>query len=78
MDINKIRLPTPRINLSGCEDIRLEMCRVYRDARLGVLATGDATKLVFILSQILKAFELIEFDNRLKVIEGISKDAIKP
>lgn len=70
-------LPTPRLNLSTCEDVRLEMSRVYRDARAGSLMTGDATKLVFILSQILRAFELIEFESRLKAVERGSGNAFK-
>lgn len=77
MDSEDNHLPTPRINLSSCEDVRLEMCRVYREARLGTLVTSEATKLVFVLGQILKAFELVEFDNRLKAIESAPKNAIK-
>lgn len=77
MTNKEISLPTPRLNLSTCEDVRLEMSRVYRDARAGFLMTGDATKLVFILSQILRAFEIIDFDKRLKSVERASGNAIK-
>jgi hypothetical protein len=77
MNIDKTDIPTPRINLSTCDDVRLEMSRVYRDARLGSIMASDGTKLVFILSQILRAFEIIDFDKRLKSVERASGNVIK-
>ena len=40
------------VNLSSLERVRLEMAKVYRDARAGKIETADATKLTFILAEI--------------------------
>lgn len=61
---------TPRINLSTSEDIRREMSKVYRETRNLKIATTDATKLVFILSQILKAYESEVIEKQLINIEN--------
>jgi len=60
---------TPRINLATSEDVRREMARVYREARLNKLPISDATKLSYILTQILKAHELIVLENRIEALE---------
>jgi hypothetical protein len=60
---------TPRINLSTAEDIRREMARVYREARAGAVDTTQASKLVYILSQITKAHELGVIEKRLTELE---------
>ena len=52
-------LPTPRINLSSTEDVRREMAKVYREARSSKIAINEATKLVYMLTQLLKATEYI-------------------
>ena len=59
-----------RINLSSSEDIRREMAKVYRDARLNKMPISDATKLSYILTQILKAYEISVLEKRLEVLEG--------
>jgi hypothetical protein len=61
--------PTPRINLATCEDVRREMAKVYREARVGKLPISDATKFSYILTQILKAHELMVLESRLEVLE---------
>ena len=50
----------PRINLSTLADLRLEMAKIYREARAGALDLQDATKLGYLLSEIgkLKRLEL--------------------
>ncbi len=50
--------PKSKMNLSNSEDIRREMGRVYREARSGRLYLGDATKFIFMLSQIIRISEL--------------------
>ena len=64
-----IRYPTPRINLSTAEDIRREMGRVYREVRGGILPANEATKLTYILTQILRATEVYILEERLTAIE---------
>jgi len=61
--------PTPRINLCDAETIRQEMARVYREAKGGKRDTADASRLIYILSQILKAYELGVVEKRLAELE---------
>jgi len=62
--------PIPRINLSTSEDIRREMARVYREARSKKLLATEASKLVYILTQILKATEVYLLEERLSELES--------
>lgn len=59
----------PRINLASSEDVRREMAKVYRESRSGRLATSEATKLVYMLTQILKAHEQYVLEKRLLALE---------
>jgi hypothetical protein len=61
--------PTPKINLATCEDVRREMAKVYREARVGKLPISDATKFSYILTQILKAHELTVLESRIELLE---------
>lgn len=62
--------PTPtKINLATCGDIRREMAKVYREARLRKLPISDATKLSYILTQVLKAYEMTVLESRIDVLE---------
>lgn len=61
--------PTPRINLTTSEDVRREMARVYREARCHQIEPSEATKLVFILTQILKAHEHVVLEGRIAELE---------
>jgi hypothetical protein len=63
--------PTPRLNLSSTEDVRREMCKVYRDARLNVIPSSEATRLIYILGQILKAHELLSIEKRIIDLEKL-------
>lgn len=60
---------TPRINLSTSEDVRREMAKVYRESRAGRLATSEATRLVYMLTQILKAHEVYVLEAKLIALE---------
>ena len=61
--------PTPRINLSTSEDIRREMAKVYRETRCNKILPNNGTKLVYILTNILKAYEVTEIEKRLVELE---------
>jgi hypothetical protein len=73
VDLNLIEViddPIPsKINLATSEDVRREMAKVYREARVGKLPISDATKFSYILTQILKAHELMVLESRLEVLE---------
>ena len=61
--------PTPRINLSTSEDIRREMAKVYRETRCNKIMPTNGTKLVYMLINILKAYEASEMEQRLVDLE---------
>ena len=69
MTPEEIDTPTPRINLTTTEDVRREMARVYREARSRTLAANEATKLVYMLTQILRATEVYLLEKRLVELE---------
>jgi hypothetical protein len=60
----------PRINLATSEDVRREMAKIYRDARMNKISANDGTKLTYILSQILKAHEIFIIEKRLLDLEA--------
>jgi hypothetical protein len=60
---------TPRINLSTSDDIRREMARVYRETRFNKILPSNGTKLVYMLINILKAYEVTEIEKRLVELE---------
>lgn len=67
-------LPTPHdIKLKTADDVRLEMARVYRDARQGRIETSDGTKLVYILTGLLKAIETGIIESRMEALERTLK-----
>lgn len=61
--------PTPRINLATSEDIRREMAKVYRETRCNKIMPSNGTKLVYMLINILKAYEVTEMEKRLTNLE---------
>ena len=61
--------PTPRINLATSEDIRREMAKVYRETRCNKILPSNGTKLVYMLVNILKAYEVTEIEKRLVDLE---------
>jgi len=61
--------PTPRINLSTSDDIRREMARVYRETRFNKISPANGAKLVYMLTNILKAYESTEIEKRLVDLE---------
>ena len=67
--IEVLDAPTPRLNLSTSEDVRREMAKVYREARSRQIEPSEATKLVFILTQILRAHEQVVLEGRITQLE---------
>jgi len=61
--------PLPRINLSTSEDIRREMAKVYRETRCNKILPNNGSKLVYMLVNILKAYEVTEIEKRLADLE---------
>jgi hypothetical protein len=62
--------PTPpKIKLNRLEDIRLEMAKVYRDARGGRMDASEAGRLTYILIGIGKLIEATDIERRLVQME---------
>jgi hypothetical protein len=68
-DTQIVEDPHPRINLSTSEDIRREMAKVYRETRCNKILPNNGTKLVYMLINILKAYEATEIEKRLTDLE---------
>ncbi len=68
-DTQIIEDPYPRINLSTSEDIRREMAKIYRETRFNKILPNNGTKLVYMLTNILKAYEVTEIEKRLIDLE---------
>jgi hypothetical protein len=69
IDTEILEDPLPRINLSTSEDIRREMARVYRETRGNKILPNNGTKLVYMLINILKAYEVTEIEKRIIELE---------
>ena len=61
--------PTLRLNLNNLDSVRREMSRVYRDMRGGTIAAQDGTRLVYVLSELRKIFEVCELERRIDRLE---------
>ncbi|MBX7149150.1 hypothetical protein K1X76_08680 [bacterium] len=68
---NNILNPTPlsKIDLRDAHAIRREMASVYRDARARTLDSKEASRLVYILDMLRKAFDTGELQERLELVE---------
>ena len=63
--------PAPRVgNLAGIGDVRHEAARLYKAARRGEVAAGDASKLATVLGLIARLLEADEFERRLEAVEA--------
>ena len=59
----------PKIDLRDPHAVRRELAAVYRDARAGHLDASAATRLGYLLSLLLRAFETTELQDRLEALE---------
>ena len=59
-----------RIQLSTVDHVRREMMRVYQDARNGMIATQDATRLTYILTSIRQTIEVSDLEARIEALEA--------
>ena len=76
-DTQIVEGPHPRISLSTSEDIRREMAKVYRETRCNKILPSNGTKLVYMLINILKAYEATEIEKRLTDLELTHLEANK-
>ncbi len=58
-----------RLDLTTIGDVRRELATVYRDARSGKLPTGDASRLAFILRQMVDMHLAEDLENKIALLE---------
>ena len=58
-----------RLDLSTIGDVRRELATVYRDARSGRVPTGDASRLAFILRQIVDMHIAEDLETKIALLE---------
>lgn len=55
--------------LDSLQRVRLEMTKIYKEARTGTLETQEATRLCFLLVNIAKLIESSDLEHRLEQVE---------
>jgi len=70
--------PMAKIDLRDPHAARRELAAVYRDARSGRLDSSAATRLGYLLSLLLRAFETTELQDRLEMLERVIADRREP
>lgn len=63
-----------RCELDTANDVKKELAKLYREARSGLVATSDATKLGWLLGEIRKTIETSDIEKR---IEQLEQQAVK-
>ena len=67
--IQVLRQPPPQ-RLDSLKRVRLELNKLYRDAREGVILTADASRLAFMLLSIGKLIEAEVLEQRVSALES--------
>ena len=66
-------IPLPKLprvlRLATVKEVRLELARLYREARQGKVAAADAAKFAFLLDRIRVCIVEHELEERVKVLE---------
>ena len=69
------RHPSPRLGTAA--EVRMEMARLYRDARVGQVEVGTATKLAYILTQLATLMRIDDLEQRTAALERVLKGETK-
>ena len=69
------RHPSPRLGTAA--EVRMEMARLYRDARVGQVEVGTATKLAYILTQLATLMRIDDLEQRTAALERVLKAEVK-
>ncbi|MGH7966633.1 MAG: hypothetical protein ACRERD_33190 [Candidatus Binatia bacterium] len=65
-----IPTPPPRVGqLDSLKSVRLELGRIYKDARQGRIETLDASRLAFVLVSLGKLIEQGDLEARIEALE---------
>jgi hypothetical protein len=66
----------PRVGrLDSLQGVRVELVRIYKEARRGTLASSEATRLTYILQVIAKVLEQSDLEARIERLEGTTAAA---
>lgn len=60
----------PRVPLRTVEHVRVQMAKLFREAKSGKLPTGDASRLCYLLGQLRVTIESASLENRVHAAEG--------
>ncbi len=66
-----------RVRLGTIKHIKDEMARVYREARMGLLKTSEATRLIYILAQMSTLIRDHELEQRITALEKQQDERFK-
>lgn len=63
-----------QIKLATVKDCRMEMSRVYRDSRHGLISPQEGTRLVYMLTNIANAIKDSELERRVEQLEKFADE----
>lgn len=69
------RHPVPRLGTAS--EVRMEMARLYREARTGQIEISEATKLGYLLTQLANLMRIDDLEQRTAALERILKGEAK-
>jgi hypothetical protein len=70
LDIGVAKKVRYRAKLDTINDVKREMCKLYRETRSGLVDVQDATKLTWCLQAVAKAIESSDLEDRVKRLEN--------
>ena len=70
LDIGVAKKVRYRAKLDTINDIKREMCKLYRETRSGLVDVQDATKLTWCLQAVAKVIETSDLEDRVKQLEN--------
>lgn len=71
-EVLKLPPKRKRAKLDTLQDVRLEMAKVYREARSGLVDNQDATKQVWMLQAIGRVIIDYEIEKRIEALENLN------
>lgn len=66
-----------RVRLGTIKDLKNEMARVYRETRMGLIKTSEATRLCYILAQMSTLIRDHEIEKRVEQLERQQDERFK-
>ena len=70
LDVGVAKKVRYRAKLDTINDIKREMCKLYRETRSGLVDVQDATKLTWCLQAVAKVIETSDLEDRVNRLEN--------